>query len=151
MNKKNDTLWYIVAVIIGVGLGMLAFTAFVLASSSTSTTTTTNITTTQILSKFYPLTGVSIYDNVLFYTNTSPTGCISYAVIKNYEYNVTSQSLYLANEIKTTNATVIEKLYDTMGGTDLYGTNQRELLMTINGTSFYVTILQNQTLLCSAK
>ena len=143
MNKNNDTTWYIVTVIAGVGLGIIA--SFVLASSSTITTTTTNITT-QILSKFYPLTGISIYNNTSFYTNTSPTGCISYAVVTNNEYNVTSQS-YTNETIKITNATEVKTLYNTISGMP-YGTNQWELFMTINGTNNYVIILQNQTLLC---
>ena len=146
MNKENDTIWYILALIAGVGLGILAFTAFVLASSSTSTTTTA---TTTILSKFYPLTGyASSNTEVLFYTNTSPVGCISYAVVKNYAYNVTSQKLYLVNETKITSATSVENLYNIVGNSDL-ADNQQELFMAINGTSnYYVTILQNQTLLC---
>ena len=134
-----------------------------LSHTPANTTNTTN-TTTYLLSKYYPLTGVGTYNNVLFYTNTSPTGCISYAIIKNYEYNVTSQSIYSASETKITNATKVEKLYNDIGSIpneELYTTainnisipseiNQttQTLLMTINGTSNYVTILQNQTLLC---
>lgn len=107
------------------------------------------ITTTYILSKFYPLTGyLSGNTKVLFYTNTSPVGCISYAVIKNYAYNVTTQGIYLVNEIKITNTTVVKKLYNTVGNSDLAG-NQQELFMTKNKTNDnYAIILQNQTLLC---
>ena len=108
------------------------------------------ITTTYILSKFYPLTGY--YDNatVLFYTNTSPVGCISYAIVKNYTYNVTSQGLYLANETKIINATEVATLYNNVGNSYLAGSNQQELFTTENGTNDkYVIILQNQTLLCN--
>ena len=107
------------------------------------------ITTTYILSKFYPLTGyLSGNTKVLFYTNTSPVGCISYAIVKNYAYNVTKQGIYLVNETKITNTTAVEKLYNTVGNSDLVG-NQQELFMTENGTKEnYVIILQNQTLLC---
>ena len=107
------------------------------------------ITTTYILSKFYPLTGyLSGNTKVLFYTNTSPVGCISYAVIKNYAYNVTTQGIYLVNEIKIINTTVVKKLYNTVGNSDLAG-NQQELFMTKNKTNDnYAIILQNQTLLC---
>jgi hypothetical protein len=105
--------------------------------------------TTYILSKFYPLIGyASGNTKILFYTNTSPIGCISYAVVKNYAYNVTSQKLYLVNETKITSATSVENLYNVVGNSDL-ADNQQELFMAINGTSnYYVTILQNQTLLC---
>ena len=107
------------------------------------------ITTTYILSKFYPLTGyLSGNTKVLFYTKTSPVGCISYAIVKNYAYNVTKQGIYLVNETKITNTTAVEKLYNTVGNSDLVG-NQQELFMTENGTKEnYVIILQNQTLLC---
>lgn len=108
--------------------------------------------TTHILSKLYPLTGYPSSSGnmeVLFHTNTSPIGCISYAIAKNYAYNVTSQSLYLVNETKITNATEVERLYNDVGSIYLAGTNQQELFMTENGTNWaYVTILQNQTLLC---
>lgn len=112
--------------------------------------------TTYILSKFYPLTGyTSGNTKVLFYTKTSPVGCISYAIVKNYAYNVTKQGIYLVNETKITNTTAVEKLYNTVGNSDLVG-NQQELFMTENGTKenyfgiteAYVIILQNQTLLC---
>ena len=108
------------------------------------------ITTTYILSKFYPLTGyLSGNTKVLFYTNTSPVGCISYAVIKNYAYNVTTQGIYLVNETKITNTTAVEKLYNAVGSSDLAGSNQQELFMTKNKTNDnYAIILQNQTLLC---
>ena len=43
---------------------------------------------------------------------------------------------------------VIEKLYNTIGGAPVYGSNQQKLFMTENGTNNYVTILKNQTLLC---
>jgi len=139
---------FTVFVLIAVAGIYIGFGIFDIASYIASSTTTT-VTTTQILSKFYPLTGVSIYDNVLFYTNTSPVGCISYAIVKNYAYNVTSQGLYLVNETKITNATAVEKLYNTIGNSDLAGSNQQELFMTENGTNDnYVIILQNQTLLC---
>ena len=140
----------ILAVVIGVILGiivLLVLSAYI-NSVLSHPSITTPATTTYILDKFYPLTGISIYNNITFYTNTSPTGCISYAIAKNYKYNVTSQSLYIANETKITNATVIEKLYNTIGGAPVYGSNQQKLFMTENGTNNYVTILKNQTLLC---
>ena len=106
----------------------------------------TPTSTTYILSKFYPLTGYYGNATVLFYTNTSPVGCISYAIVKKYNYNVTSQGLYLANETKTTE---VATLYNNVGNSYLAGSNQQELFMTENGTNDkYIIILQNQTLLC---
>lgn len=107
------------------------------------------ITTTYILSKFYPLTGyLSGNTKVLFYTNTSPVGCISYAVIKNYAYNVTMQGVYPVNETKITNATEVKKLYTIIGYQTL-GTNQEQVFLAKSGTNGTdAIILQNQTLLC---
>ncbi len=144
----NDNIKLSLALIVGTSIIIfIAFINFVYLPSQPHPSTTTPATT-YILDKFYPLTGISIYNNITFYTNTSPTGCISYAIAKNYKYNVTSQSLYIANETKITNATVIEKLYNTMGGAPVYGSNQQKRFITENGTNNYVTILKNQTLLC---
>ena len=147
----NNSIIIVIFCVIIIAL-IFSINSVYLSHTPANTTNTTN-TTTYLLSKYYPLTGVGTYNNVLFYTNTSPTGCISYAIIKNYEYNVTSQSIYPASETKITNATKLEKLYNDMGilYTNNINNNQttQTLLMTINGTSnYYVTILQNQTLLC---
>lgn len=145
MNKKTkkDIKDGIIALII------LAVVIAIIGIIVYFTTPKPPITTTYILSKFYPLTGyLSGNTKVLFYTNTSPVGCISYAVIKNYAYNVTTQGIYLVNEIKIINTTVVKKLYNTVGNSDLAG-NQQELFMTKNKTNDnYAIILQNQTLLC---
>ncbi len=89
-------------------------------------------------------------EEVFFYTNTSPTGCISHAIVKthNYYWNSTLYEYELTNinsAINVTNPNEIKNLYNDVGAYTV--NNEQQLLLTGNGIN-NITILQNQTLLC---